>query len=131
MGRRRSSSSSVSCRAIRACRRAGFFRKTSKHMPSLREQFLALTPGQKRVVHFSLSEHALAKWTAFTGSRGVITYTESVCGTKQAVDATLPQDAFRCAQHSRDVANVQQRYQEPIVAMQDGDLELPGAVEFA
>lgn len=100
-------------------------------MSSLREEFSALAPRQKRLVHLALCEHALARWMAFTGSRGDITYTETVCGTKQVVDVTVPQDALKCAKQSRDVANVQKRYWEPIVALHDGDLELPDAVAFA
>jgi hypothetical protein len=73
----------------------------------------------------------LAKWTAFIGSRGNTTYTETVCGTRQVVDATVPQDALTSAKQSRDVAKVQERYREPIVSLHDGDLELPSSVEFA
>ena len=82
-------------------------------MSSLREEFLALDPGQKRIVHLLLCEHALARWMEFTGSHGDITYTETVCGTNQTVDAALPRDALKCAKQSRDVANVQERYREP------------------
>lgn len=100
-------------------------------MPSLREEFMALAPGGRRLVHLSLCEHTLAKWTAYTRSRGEITYTETVCGTNQAVDPALPKDAFECAKQYRDVANVHERYREPIVALQDGDLAFPDAIEFA
>jgi hypothetical protein len=100
-------------------------------MLTLREQFVALIPSQRRIVHLSLCEHALANWTAYTRSHGEITYTDTVCGTNQAVDAALPKDAFEGAKQRRDVANVQCRYREPIVALQDGDLEFPDAIEFA
>jgi hypothetical protein len=100
-------------------------------MSSLREQFMALVPGQRRIVHLSLCEHALAQWTAYTRSRGQISYTETVCGTTHAVDAVLPKDAFECALQRRDVANVHERYCEPLVSLQDGDLEFPDAIEFA
>ena len=100
-------------------------------MSSLREEFMALVPGKRRVVHLALCEHALAEWTAYTRSRGEITYSETVCGTSQAVDAAVPKDAFESAEQRRDVANVHERYREPIVALQDGDLAFPGAIEFA
>ena len=100
-------------------------------MSSLREEFMALAPGRRRVVHLSLCEGALDKWTAYARSRGEITYTETVCGTNQTVDAALPTDAFECAKKRRDVANVHGRYREPIVALQDDDLEFPDAIEFA
>src|SRR5579859_272570 len=100
-------------------------------MSSLGEQFLGLTPARKRVVHLALCEHALAKWIAYTRLHGEITYMETVCGTIQSVDAELPKDALECAKQRRDIANVHERYREPIVALQDHDLEFPGAVEFA
>jgi hypothetical protein len=100
-------------------------------MSSLLEEFIALTPGRRRIVHLMLCEQALAKWTAYARSRGKITYTETVCGTNQVVDAELPEDAFECAKQHRDVANVHERYGEPIVALQDGDLGFPSAIEFA
>jgi hypothetical protein len=100
-------------------------------MSSLREEFMVLMPARRRVVHLSLCEHALAKWTAYAQSRGEIIYTETVCGTNQTVDAALPKDAFECAKQRRDVANVHERYREPIVALRDGDLEFPSAIEFA
>ena len=100
-------------------------------MSSLREEFSALDPSQKRIVHFLLCEHALARWMAFAGSNGDITYTETVCGTEQTIDALVPRDALKCAKQSRDVANVEERYWEPIVALQDDDLHLPDAIEYA
>jgi hypothetical protein len=63
-------------------------------MSSLGEGFMALTPDRKRVVHLALCEYAFAKWTAYTRSHGEITYMETVCGTIQSVDATLPKDAL-------------------------------------
>jgi hypothetical protein len=100
-------------------------------MSSLREEFMSLTREQTRVVQLLLCEHALAKWLAFARSGGEISYIESVCGTNQTVDAALPQDALKCAKQNRDVANVQERYREPIVSLHEGDLELPSSIEFA
>jgi hypothetical protein len=100
-------------------------------MSSLREEFLALAAGVRRIVHLSLCEHALGKWIAHTQARGEIRYTETVCGTNQVVDAALPKDAFECAKQGRDVANVGKRYREPIVALQDDDLQFPDGIEFA
>ncbi|MFO0966959.1 MAG: hypothetical protein U0793_15405 [Gemmataceae bacterium] len=100
-------------------------------MASLREQFLTLVPGRRRLAHLSLCEKALATWTAYVRSRGRVSYAETVCGTNQTVDAALPQDAFQCAKQGRDVANVDARYGEPIAALQDGDLVFPDAIRFA
>jgi len=61
----------------------------------------------------------------------VISYLETVVGTTQKVDSDLPRDAFECAKQGRDLFNVRERYVEPIVAMQDFDLEFPDPIEFA
>jgi hypothetical protein len=49
---------------------------------------------------------------------------------RHEVDATLPADALRSARAGADIANVQRRYEEPIVALQDDDLSFPEPVEF-
>ena len=100
-------------------------------MSSLQQQFLAVTDEQKRSVHFVLGQHALAQWTAFVASRWTVTYADSVCGTCQTVDTTLPGDALKCARQSTDTARVEERYGEPLVALQDGDLDFPGPIRFA
>lgn len=94
------------------------------------KQFDSLKPEQKRAVHFLLCEQALKTWQDFVASRSPIHYAESVCGTKQVVDSTLPQDAFRAAQCGQDTAKVAQRYLEPIAALQDGDLQFAKSIEF-
>jgi hypothetical protein len=50
---------------------------------------------------------------------------------RHEVDAQLPHDALRSAQAGSDLADVQSRYREPIVAMQDDDLEFPRPIKFA
>ena len=100
-------------------------------MLTLRDQFRELSSDQKRIVHLVLCEHALSQWREFCASRGRITYAERVCGTRQRVDSELPADAFQSAQQGRDIANVDQRYGEPIAAMQDDDLTFPEAIEYA
>jgi hypothetical protein len=54
-----------------------------------------------------------------------------MAGTRQKVDAQLPEDAFKCAQNGADLTGVEKRYQEPIAAMQDLDLEFPEQIKFA
>jgi hypothetical protein len=100
-------------------------------MTKLGQQFLALSPKQKRAVHLWLGECALAKWDAYVMARGKMRYIETVCATRQTVDATLPRDALVSARQGRDIANVEERYGEPIVAMQDDDLEFQDSAEFA
>jgi hypothetical protein len=95
------------------------------------EQFFALSPAQRRVVHELLMEHALGKWTAHASREGVISYRESVCGTEQTVDASLPGEAIAAVRSGQDIAAVAHRYGEPITAMQDADLSFPESVSFA
>ncbi len=95
------------------------------------ERFLALSPGQRRIVHELLVEHALAKWQVYVESRGEIRYRESVTGTEQTVDANLPGNALAAVQSGQRIAAVAEGYSEPIVAMQDGDLSFPESVTFA
>lgn len=100
-------------------------------MTPLAQEFLALTPEKRRVVHFALCQRALEKWTAYIAGRKEMTYTETVCGTTQQLDLSLPGDALASAKQGRDVAGVASRYGEPIVAMQDADLEFPEPIQFA
>ena len=100
-------------------------------MPSLREDFAKLSAEERRRVHLYLSEHALSNWHEFCADQPRIRYVESVCGTHQSVDTSLPDDAFTCVQQSQQNEEIARRYQEPISAMQDLDLELPDSVAFA
>ena len=76
-------------------------------------------------------EHALARWKEHAESQGEIRYRETVCGTEHAVDARLPQDALTSVRSGQGIAAVAERYSEPIVAMQDGDLSFPDSIQFA
>jgi len=98
---------------------------------TLAEEFLALSPDRRRIVHERLVEHALDKWKAYARSRGAISYQETVIGTVQTVDTSLPEHALAAVRSGVGIADVDARYGEPIAAMQDKDLYFPDAVEFA
>ena len=98
---------------------------------TLADEFFALTPEQKRSVHFALCEHALAKWDLYIKTHDQIVYVETVAGTRQEVDKQLPFDSFISAKQGSDSQNIAKRYREPIVAMQDEDLIFPENVTFA
>jgi hypothetical protein len=100
-------------------------------MKSLADKFLALNPAQRRVVHFALCERALREWNQYANAQGRIQYTESVIGTRQEVDQQLPVDALESAKRGVDFGQVQQRYQEPMTAMQEDDLRFPEPIIFA
>ena len=51
-------------------------------------------------------------------------YGESAACTCQRVDKKLPGDVFEAARGGGDAGAVEERYLEPITAMQDSDLEI-------
>ena len=95
------------------------------------ESFRLLAPMRQQQVHLRLCGEALDVWTTYAAQHSPIRYTDSVVGMRHEVDVLLPRDALRSAQSCTDLADVQGRYREPIVAMQDDDLEFPDPIEFA
>jgi hypothetical protein len=95
------------------------------------DRFLMLSADLRKLVHIELCKQALRVWEEYCRVHGDLSYVETVCGTKQSVDRTLPEAAIRSVISGKDVENVAHRYQEPIAAMRDDDLEFPDAVEFA
>ncbi len=93
--------------------------------------FFALSADDRREVHFELCAHALRRWNEYAAEIGRLSYSDSVVGVYHKVDLTLPRVAFASARAGSDESNVEERYDEPIVAMQDFDLELPKEIEFA
>ncbi len=98
---------------------------------SLANDLFALSPEQRRSVQFALCEHALGKWNLYAKAQNKIEYIETVAGTRQEVDKKLPFDSFAAALQGIDLLNVAERYQEPIVALQDDDLTFPENITFA
>ena len=97
----------------------------------LDDDFRALSPAQRRAVHEQLVRHALEHWKVYAEREGEIRYRESVVGTEQIVDPTLPADAFSAACTGQGCAAVARRYDEPRAALQDRDLEFPEAIGYA
>ena len=85
---------------------------------------------QKKTVHFILCDYALAILEGFFKGVGAVRYIESVTGTGQELDPALPADAFASAQAGKDLHECARRYAEPIAALQDDDLQLPGHIEL-
>ena len=100
-------------------------------MQTLANQFLALSPEQRKAAQVLLAEHALTKWIAHVSSKGHMQYREMVAGTTQVVDKSLPEDALESVRIGRDSGNVRERYKEPITAIRDEDFQLPDPIEFA
>ena len=102
-----------------------------KEMSPLALAFFALDSQRKRQVHFLLCRHALDVWEAYAQTHSPIIYRDSAVGMSHTVDEALPQNAFASSSVGRDLSSVDERYSEPIVAMQDGDLEFPERVHYA
>jgi len=98
---------------------------------NLQEQFQSLSPPQQKHVHLTLCEKALGVWTNYARLQSEIRYFDSVVGGSHVVERYLPEEALRCVRYGTDPSSVAGRYGEPIVAMQDDDLEFPDHVDFA
>jgi hypothetical protein len=93
--------------------------------------FQKLNSARKREVHFILCEYALNKWDKYIAQNPEIRYVDSVVGMAHTVENTLPREAFESAKKGEDLANIGGRYSEPIVSLQDEDLEFPEPIVFA
>lgn len=100
-------------------------------MHALAAAYFNLTAKQKKQIHVILCQQALAIWQTYTEQHTPLTYIESVVGTYQTVDNTLPQDALGAIQAGHDNAQVADRFLEPLAALQDHDWEMPPNIEFA
>ncbi|MFE3700788.1 hypothetical protein ACFXO7_23295 [Nocardia tengchongensis] len=97
-----------------------------------RQLFLQLGADRRRQVHLALCEDALPTWIDYVrGRRTPLRYRDSVVGMRHHVDVELPADALRSARAGMDLADIGNRYLEPITALQDDDLTFPDPVEFA
>lgn len=100
-------------------------------MFNLIKTFQSLNAEQKRMAHLELCQNALNIWNEYVKQFGEIAYIESVVGTRQIVDKSLPRDAFQAVVRGQDEKKIDWRYAEPINAMHDDDLEFPDHIEFA
>ena len=93
------------------------------------QRYFELSPQQQRQVQIALCERALSVWEHLC--KGDIQYIESVAGTTQNLDATLPRDALLAVKSGDSSPEIQGRYLEPLAALQDEDLTLDPKAEFA
>lgn len=100
-------------------------------LPDLRAAFEGLDGSRRRAVQLALCRHALRAWEAYARRHGPLEYVDSVVGLYHCVDSALPRDALASVEAGADRAGVAQRYLEPVAALQDDDLELPGQIELA
>lgn len=97
----------------------------------LRDTFAKLSEVRQREVHLALCGQSLLIWQEYISAGCSLAYVDSVVGMRHTIDDNLPSDAMESVRRGTDVANVNERYKEPIVAMHDGDLNFPDHVEFA
>ncbi|MET9487385.1 hypothetical protein [Nocardia sp. NPDC006630] len=96
-----------------------------------RELFLQLGGDHRRQVHLALCDDALPTWITYIRSkRTPLRYRDSIVGMWHHVDPELPADALRAAHAGMDLADIGNRYLEPITALQDDDLSFPDPAEF-
>jgi hypothetical protein len=91
-------------------------------------RFHALSPDARLSALVVACEPALVAWLTYA-LRARPAYTDSVVGLHHVVDVELPTralDDVRRLHDAPDAAATQKAYVEPIVALQDGDWELPG-----
>jgi hypothetical protein len=100
-------------------------------MSPIAAQFYSLDPNARRAVVVRLLEEALRVWGQHYSPGTRPTYQESVTGSIQELDVDLPKEALEAIRAGVDTKAIAERYREPIVALQDEDLELPEAAEFA
>jgi len=93
--------------------------------------FFALAPARRLRALIFLCRFALGVWEDYCREEGKITYIETVVGTLQEVDASLPRDALESVVEARDLREVANRFNEPITAIVDRDLRFPANIQFA
>jgi hypothetical protein len=98
-------------------------------MHSVAQRYFELSPKKQRQVQVALCEQALLVWESLCNTE--IRYTESVAGTTQILDLTLPSEALLAAKSGTGAIAIKQRYLEPLAALQDEDLMLDPNAEFA
>jgi hypothetical protein len=100
-------------------------------MSPLAAQFYSLAPDARRLVVIHLLGQALSVWEQYYSPGTRPKYQESVTGSTQEVDTDLPREALAAVRAGADTKGVRERYREPIVALQDEDIEMPEQAEFA
>ncbi|SRR6266571_2930768 len=99
--------------------------------PSI-EAFGTLDAPNRREALVRLAESvALRVWNEFVAAERAVTYRDSVVGMSHALDLDLPAKAIDSVKGGADANLIADAYAEPIVALQDLDMELPDAAEYA
>lgn len=100
-------------------------------MHPVAKKYFDLTASSQRLVQIELCSKVYELWLEYVTENGICEYQETVAGTTQAVDYSLPKDALEAVKAGKDVLNVAARYQEPVAALQDDDLVFNDDMEMA
>jgi hypothetical protein len=92
-------------------------------------RYLAMNIAGQKQVQIFLCNRALQVWERMVPDD--LNYCESVAGSRQVLDAHLPREALESVLTGKDGREIDARYREPLVAMQDDDVQLPKEAEFA
>lgn len=103
------------------------------------QHFLQLEPKQQLIALYAGGQLALGVWQDYIKEEGEIVYIDSVAAMQHIVDSDLPVRALELIRQKTLLLPMQadaeqdiwDEYTEPIVALQDDDLEFPTAVEYA
>lgn len=99
------------------------------------ERFLALTMAQQKAVEIRLCRHALKNWESYCAQQNPeqqpLTYFDTVVGMIHQVEVDLPRKALAEVEQEQVQSKLYSAYNEPIVALQDQDWELPEYAEYA
>eukprot|EP00163_Fabomonas_tropica_P009530 TRINITY_DN1934_c0_g1_i6.p1 TRINITY_DN1934_c0_g1~~TRINITY_DN1934_c0_g1_i6.p1 ORF type:complete len:118 (+),score=12.19 TRINITY_DN1934_c0_g1_i6:78-431(+) len=112
------------------------------HSHDVPVKFGALPHAQRIGIASELARLAVIRWHMYLDKYGPYRYMEGVVGTFHTMEDSLPADAYAqsvgilggqgTGVFSRPrLGWIGKRYQEPVVAMQDDDIELPSEVEYA
>lgn len=93
------------------------------------QAYCNLSPDQQQRVQIVLCVRALAVWEALVPA--TIDYHESVAGTRQQFDASVPRAALGVVQSGQHDHALDALYREPLAALQDEDVALPDKALFA
>ncbi|HEU4326870.1 MAG TPA: ankyrin repeat domain-containing protein [Roseiflexaceae bacterium] len=104
-------------------------------LPESAERFHALPAEAKKRVHEYLCAKALEAWLRYAIAAGEISYNDAVVGMFHVVDILLPVEAYALVFGGLGRVSpafaadpLEHRYREPVVALQDDDLEFEEGV---
>lgn len=100
-------------------------------MKPLIESYHLLDFNDKKTTHINLCCSALEVWNNFIKDSPIIKYSDSVIGISHTLENKLLNEAYQAVLDGEDSKMIKTRFQEPIAALQDEDLEFPTKVASA